>query len=203
MQTDLVRTERNANIIPCYNLIENDKLIRCKRYMELDKLCNLALTIGEQALLGIPKEDRIEFSPHYAPYNPDNLRTWQEAANLGVPNGCFLLGQNLINGGETEEGLRWLETAISKGHRQAKRALGEFLLDYGKTNAGLRLLEEAADSGDACACDCLAHRYDDGNGVPQSKSKYRSYLKRAARLGSHMAQLFLEADKSIPFWRRW
>jgi TPR repeat protein len=180
--------------------ISDEKIAYCKRYMELSRLCYLAVTVAEQALLGVSECDRIEFLPEYMPYKPENLQTWQEAANLGIPNGCYLLGQNLINGGEIEQGLRWLEIAISKGHKQAKRALGEALLDNGRTNEGLRLLEEAANSGDAYACDALAMRYEEGEGVPKSRSKYRFYLERAARLGSRFAQDCLAADNLTPSW---
>jgi TPR repeat protein len=165
--------------------------------MELEKCCYFAVIVGEEALLGIPKEERIEFSPAYAPFKPENLSAWQEAAGLGILNGCYLLGHYLVNVGKTEEGSRWLKIAISKGHVQAKRALGEFLLDKGKTGEGLRLLQELADSGDAPACNSLAIRYQNGEGVPRSRAKYRSYLERAARLGSRYAQHCFDADNFL------
>jgi TPR repeat protein len=179
----------------------SDSVSRCKRYMELEKLCYLAVTIEHQALLDVPKEKMIDFSQEDAPFRPENLYTWQEAANLAIPNGCYLFGKCLLNGGEIKEGLSWLKTAASKGNEHAKRTLGEYFMDNGEPDEGLRLLQEASDAGDAYACESLAHRYDEGDGVPKSKSKFRSYLKRAALLGSHIAMLFLEADESRPSWR--
>ena len=189
--------------VPISQPTSEDSVARCKRYMELDKLCNLAVTIDEQALLGIPKEDGIEISPEYAPFRSENITTWQEAANLGIPSGCYLFGKCLLNGGEIEEGLRWLRTAASKGRQQAKTTLAEYLLDNGEPDEGIELLQQATDAGDAYACDCLAHRYMDGEGVPKSKSKFRSYLKRAALLGSRNAEILLEVAESKPFWRWW
>lgn len=176
---------------------------RCKRYMELERLCHFVVKDNEEAFLGIPKKDRTAFSPAYAPFKPENLSTWQEAADLGISNGCYLLGQCLLNGGEIEEGLRWLKTAISKGNYQAKRTLGEYLLDNGKTDAGLKLLNEVVDSGDAYACDILASRYQNGEGVSKSRSKFRYYLERAALRGSHYAQHCLAADNLTSGWGWW
>ena len=181
----------------------SDSASRCKRYMELERLSYRAVTLEHQVLLGVPNEEKIEFSQEYAPFRPENLYTWQEAAKIGIPDGCYLFGKCLLNGGEAEEGLCWLKIVASKGHKHAKRTLGEYLMDNGEPDEGLRLLQEASDAGDAYACESLAHRYDDGDGVPKSKSKFRSYLKRAALLGSHIAMLFLEADESRPSWRWW
>lgn len=182
--------------------LTEERITRCKRYLELDNLCYLAITMEEQALLGTPEEERIKFSREYAPFNPENLNLWRESANLGIPNGCYLLGQCLLNGGETEEGLRWLKTAASKGNLRAKGMLGDFLLDKGKTKEGLKLLHEAADSDDAYACDILANKYRDGEGVPKSRSKSRYYFERAASLGSFDAQNCLD-DYDLATGRCW
>jgi TPR repeat protein len=175
----------------------------CKLYMELDKLCYLAVTVEEQVLLVIPKEDRIEFSETYAPFNPENLSCWQKAANLGILNGCYLFGKCLLNSGQIEKGLYWLRIAASKDNEHAKTTLGVYLLERKKHDEGLQLLQQAAEAGYAYACEILAHMYADGDGVPKSKSKFSSYMKLAAQFGSHSAALYIEADEAKPFWQRW
>ena len=126
--------------------ISKDSVSRCKRYMELERLSYRAVTLEHQVLLGVPNEEKIEFSQEYAPFRPENLYTWQEAAKLGIPDGCYLFGKCLLNGGEAEEGLCWLKIVASKGHKHAKRTLGEYLMDNGEPDEGLRLLQEASDA---------------------------------------------------------
>lgn len=183
--------------------ISTDRLSHYSRYIELQKLCHMAVTMEQEALIGVPEEERVEFSREFAPYLPQNLEKWLQAAELGIPDGQYLLGSCLLNVGEKEEGLKWLKAVVSQGHNQAKRLLGDYLLDFGQKDEGLRLLIEASDAGDAYACERLAERYEDGDGVKKCRSKYRFYIKRAAKLGSDVAKLFLEVDNRKPFWQKW
>lgn len=174
---------------------DSDLVTRCVHQMELQKTCWQAVTMEQEALTGIPQHERREFPKEAAPYAPQNVGKWEDAARLGIPDGQYLFGQCLISGGQTEAGLQWLKAAVSQDHTQAKRALGDFLLDRGEHERGLALLLEAADSGDAYACERLAERYDEGDGVKRSKRKYRLYLRRAAAMGSDTADLFLRIER--------
>ncbi len=178
----------------------SDNQVCSKRYLELKKLCLLAITVEQQSLLGVPREDRIKFSQEYAPFKPENMANWQEAAKLGILNGCYLYGKCLLNSGQTEQGISWLLIAVGQCHEQAKRTLGDYLLDHGQCREGLQFLQEAADGGDGYACERLAHLHMDGDCVSKSRPKYRYYLKRAVSLGNHNAEVFLKDDELTSSW---
>ena len=166
------------------------------RYVELQSLCHMAQQMEEQALLGIPHESRVRYPAELAPYRPENLETWQEAAELGIPDGQYLLGKCLLNCGQADEGKRWLAEAAASEHLPARRELGETLLDLGQSSEGLQLLLQAAEGGDAYACEVLAYRYQSGEGPRRSVRKYRSFLKQAAALGNERAKLLLAIGRS-------
>jgi len=197
--SSLVKSQPSTNLEPtrtrkqtdalASGRINADRLSILKRRAELQRICNMAVRMRED--LHTPKELTAEFPKKYAPFRPENIELWQEAAELGITNGMYLFGVNLENVGETTEARLWLQKACSQGHLIAKRDLGDILLDGDAPNLGLSLLKEAAMAGDARACLSLALRYEDGDGVPRCKKRARDYMKKAADLGDYDAQLLL------------
>ena len=163
------------------------------RYAELQSACHAGQQIEAQALLGVPHELREPYPAELGPYRPENLGIWREGAELGIPDGQYLLGKCLLNSGQADEGRNWLAQAAAGGHLTAKRDLGESLLDHGQSSKGLKLLLQAVKGGDAYACELLAYRCERGDGLERSLSKYRAFLRQAVALGSVRAKRFLKA----------
>ena len=132
-------------------MIDSDRMSVLKRRAELQKICHIAVTMREEARLGTPKEYRRKFPLEYAPFAPENMHMWQEAAQLGIADGQYLFGEFLDNVGERSEAKHWLGRATAEGHLLAKRALGGILLDGEDPQRGLYLLLEAGNAGDAIA----------------------------------------------------
>lgn len=171
--------------------IDSDMMSVLKRRAKLQEICAMAVTMNEEALLGTPDEYKSNFPEEHAPFAPDNMYKWQEAAQLGIADGQYLFGVSLDNVGETTEAKQWLDKAAAEGHLLARRALGEILLNRDDPQRGLCFLIEAGNAGDAVAWHLLARRYKYGEGVPKSKKKAREYERKAAKLGHFRAQLLL------------
>ena len=165
------------------------------RYAELQSACHVGQQIEAQALLGVAHELREPYPAELGPYRPENFEMWHEAAELGIPDGQYLLGKCLLNSGQVDEGRNWLAQAAAGGHLPAKRDLGVDLLNHGQSSKGLKLLLQAIKGGDAHACELLAYHYEGGDGVGRSPSKYRAFLKQAATLGSVRAKLLVKTDR--------
>ncbi len=77
-------------------------------YGQLENECRLAVCVGEEVCL-VKEKQHTKRSDKYAPYSRKNLKKWQNAAELGIPDGMFLLGNNLCGTDELsarhEEGI--------------------------------------------------------------------------------------------------
>ena len=179
---------------------EEEFLKDAQKYAQLKHICHLACLKEKQALLGFYAEERIKIPEEYAPYKPENLPLWWEAAKLGIPDGYYLCGSSLINAGKAEVGKAILEKGIALNHVGCMRALGDSLMDEGNAEqkqTGFYLLKKAADELDAVACQQLGDRYEEGNGVSTDRKLYLEYMKTSAGLGSKVAEDTLKFEEIV------
>ena len=141
-------------------------------YSTLEKACRTAVCTAEEVVL----DDSLRSMPlsdEHAPFAMKNMAKWERAAKLGLLDGMYLLGCNLLEGSATrDEGVVWLEKANRGGHRPAKRELGEALTHTRDSARGIKYLKEAAEEADPWAGWQLAVCYEEGNGVSRSRRQY-------------------------------
>ncbi len=178
-------TAKSTNKKPSNKQLEND--------------CHVVVCVGEETFL-IEEKQHTKCSDNNAPYVLENLEKWQNAAEFGIPDGMFLLGNNILGFKELsdryEEGLLWLEKAAHAGHVPAKRELGRKLVESGKTMEGIKYLQEAIDCDDPNACYSFAFCFREGKGVNKSRQEFWYWMKKAANFGHDMARLNVEMMES-------
>lgn len=138
-------------------------------------------------------------TPFHKSVGPSRVSVWRRAAELGIPEGQYLLGDAYWEANGVEEDLaqaaKWWAAAVESGLEHAIRDLGRC---YWTGNGlpqdrerGLALLRKASDLGDYRAVGDLAVIYIRGDGVPEDKPRAIQMMREIAADGYAGAEHWL------------
>lgn len=140
------------------------------------------------------------------PEDKEKAKHWHRlSAEQNFPDGQFAYGCDLLNEGNTQEALEWLDKAADQNHLTALHDLNViyFQGEYGipkDEKKGLAYLMRGVELGVTDAMCDLGERLLSGNGVKHDYAKGKEWMQKAAGMGSERAQHFimeyLDEDKN-------
>jgi len=121
-----------------------------------------------------------------------------KGAEMGYENAQYCVGYRYLNGiglpKDSQEGLNWLNKAISQGNDAAQCLVGQILehennFDISPNiDEAIKLLKLAADQENLAAIISLCRFYSERKESKQNRGKYIKFLEMAAKLGNVKAK---------------
>ena len=129
----------------------------------------------------------------------------RKAAQTDNADSHEFIGMAYLNGmgvkQDTEEGIKWLESAAEYGSASAQFTLGDILMgnDYGANvevdpERSFKYLMMAAQQEHAEAMFCVGLCYSSGKGTPKDNDASMEWIRKAAEMGFEPAIEFLKGD---------
>ncbi len=131
------------------------------------------------------------------PEDKEKAKHWHKlSADQNYPDGQFAYGCDLLNEGNTQEALVWLNKAADQNHLTALHDLNVIYFegDFGvqkDEKKGLQYLMKGVNLGVLDAMCDLGERLLNGNGMKQDYKKGKEWIEKAASSGSERAKHFL------------
>lgn len=139
---------------------------------------------------------------YYSDQKAAAYAAYSQSAQDGVADAQYMVAQMLLYndgiGGNSAEGLQWLEKAAQQNHVEAIRDLGIYRMN-GEFDCprdprqGAALLSRAAEGGDSLAMLTLGYLYVSGYGVDRNSETAAYWFGQAARQGEAIPAAWQDA----------